>query len=161
MLCNSYQGDIDSARANLEPRLRLLPPSTRLTIIKTLANSWSTSSRFQEGGDHLCVFGCSACCPRSPLNDCRDSLTHYLVCPIFWSLLEEVSPVPMPRSCSEKLGIVESWFDLRIHAVAHHVYHYVRFSLGKQASVIHTYKQWGEWRSECVIAARVAFDVHF
>ena len=67
----------------------------------------------------------------------------------------------MPYSWSERLGIVVNWFDLRLLAVAHHIYHYTRFSLGQQASDIHTYKKWDERRAECLIAAKVAFDVHF
>ena len=55
-----------------------------MCLIKTWANSWSTSERYHEAIRHKCILGC---------ND-KDELRHYLVCPPFWAMLNSAARAP-------------------------------------------------------------------
>ena len=53
-------------------------PGIMMTVIKSILNSWVTSHRFHEDVQLHRIFGCEGC---------RDTLSHYLVCDPFWTLL--------------------------------------------------------------------------
>ncbi len=48
-----------------------------MAVIKSWANVWTTSARMNEDDKLPCVFGC----------DDRDTLSHYIQCEPFWSVL--------------------------------------------------------------------------
>ena len=50
---------------------------------KSVCGAWTTSHRLHEINQLPCVFGCT---------DSKDTLSHYLVCPVLWQLAREVCP---------------------------------------------------------------------
>ena len=64
-----------------------------MQVIKTWANSWSTSDRYHEELKLPCIWGCR--CFFQCEEDARDELAHYLECPIFWAFLDSCLRVPL------------------------------------------------------------------
>ena len=67
-----------------------------MSVIKTLANSWATSTRYHEDIRKFCFVGCH-CFLDVEEADCEtptDSLAHYLACPLFWSLINSACRSP-------------------------------------------------------------------
>jgi len=103
-----------------------------------------------------CIFGCSFRKPSLPSFKAADSLSHYLVCPVQWRIIESVCELPCGSSAVERLGVSQRSADLRVLAIAHHIYHYCKFtsSFGV-VSNMYTY-QLGALVEEAVAAVRVA-----
>ena len=101
--------------------LLTLKPGPRLCVIKTLINSWATSSRMHES----VILPC-ACCGEFM----EDELTHYLSCDSFWTLL--VSSARLNKSFlsltpSQRLGLSNpSTVGFNLLAGAFLVYHAVK-----------------------------------
>lgn len=144
MLCREYDGNIVAALANLEPRLLCLPMTSRVAVIKAICNSWCTSRRYHEAIVHPCVFGCNACHPFLPDTVFFDELSHYLVCPRMWSIVGQVTGLPVGNSAGSRLGVGMEWLDLRLLALAHHIYHSLKLGHEQLLGSISTYAGWGE-----------------
>ena len=87
-LCPSLEGSICSGflrSHEFASNKKMLGIGPMMIVIKTWANSWSTSDRYQEDLRLPCIFGCSQYegCPMGA----KDFLTHYLTCPILWHLI--------------------------------------------------------------------------
>ena len=65
-----------------------------MLIIKTWANSWSTSERYQEDLCLGCVFGCNGYALGNHIINFKDELSHYLACPILWAIICSVERAP-------------------------------------------------------------------
>ena len=50
-------------------------PYIKVCWLRSITGAWCTSTRLASVQGRTCIFGCV---------DCRDELTHYLVCPILW-----------------------------------------------------------------------------
>lgn len=140
--CPGYSGNVEVALANLEPRLCLVPMTSRVAVIKTICNSWCTSCRYHEVVRHSCIFGCNACHPQVPASHFGDELSHYLVCPRLWSIIREVAGLPIGESASDRLGITTVWLDLRLLALAHHIYHSLKLGYEQLLGTCTTYSRW-------------------
>jgi len=111
----------------LESRLSALRPNSAFVVIKTLCNTWCTSHRYHSDAGMRCVFGCSVLGPVFSSRTSRVTLSHYLVCPILWRLLEGLCSQPVGLSALDKLGCTNVRTNLRMLVVAHSVYHYCKF----------------------------------
>ena len=49
-----------------------------MSVMKSWANAWTTSSRMHEAICLPCILGC---------DDCTDSLNHYVICDPLWSIV--------------------------------------------------------------------------
>ena len=81
-------------------------------------------------------------------------MAHYMVCQATATQLE-VSTSP-----SARLGIWMQWLDLRLIAIAYHIYHTCKFSLEVYTYRIHTYKQGDQVLMQACEAARIAVTEH-
>ena len=63
-----------------------------------------------------------------PHSEQRDTLAHYLQCPILWRILESLSIQPVGRFPIDKLGCTSTATDLRMLVVAHSLYHSCKFN---------------------------------
>ena len=80
-----------------------LPKACRMAVLKTWGNAWTTTTRFHETELWPCIFGCCKC---------EDSLTNYLTCEPFWTLIctsaksavEAFFFPPQVRACFEDLS---------------------------------------------------------
>ena len=66
-----------------------------MRVLKTWVNSWATTHRCQEAMRFPCLFGCS---------DAKDSLTHYVMCPILFALNRQLCPTT-PACPLRRLGL--------------------------------------------------------
>jgi len=101
---------------------KTLSSSVVLTVLKTWANSWCTTSRYHEDILWPCIFGCCGA---------KDELAHYLCCIRFWSGICE--------SCDLQESLVHvdplikmslanpSSFWAKLIAVASRTYHAIKF----------------------------------
>ena len=109
-------------------------------IIKTLTNSWCTSSRFHEEKRLECIFGCE---------DRDDSLEHYLDCGVLWPIITSCARLGkewLEVGTAMKLGLQNPTKILvSLTMVAHRVYHKMRF---QYTSVILEARR--QWPSRCV-----------
>ena len=64
----------------------LLPSHAAMTVLKTVANAWTTRSRLHSVEQWSCIFGC----------ECEDRLRHYLQCPVAMSALAAALGLQMP-----------------------------------------------------------------
>ena len=87
VICRDYDGCGAIAASNLHDNLMDTPQKCRLMIVKTIANSWSTSVRYHEVVHHSCLFGCGRLGPLPPQAAPDDSVAHYVHCPILWRLV--------------------------------------------------------------------------
>ena len=55
-------------------------------------------------------------------------LSHYLVCPILWSHIQEYSALSVGQSASQRLCIDATCIDPRLLAVAHIIYHHMKLN---------------------------------
>lgn len=122
-VCVDYNGNIQSAVAILEPRLRNLSPTRRAAIVKTASNSWCTSHRYHEQHIHNCILRCGSVHPCLPNVTFSDSLPHYLIWPSLWGFVIGTTGLPVGSSASSRVGVSMEWLDLRHVALAHHTYH--------------------------------------
>ena len=123
VVCADYDLQVVPAMQCLTVNLQELCRSNRILVVKTLANSWSTSSRYHEHHRLSCVFGCAVNCPRHSCNDAADSVRHYLSCPILWSIIGLVTKAFFGSSPCSRLGIVAVPTDLRPLALSYLLYH--------------------------------------
>ena len=104
---------------------------------------------------HHCIFGCNACRPRQENAVCLDQLSHYLVCPRLWSIIARVSGLPVGSSACSRVGVSMEWIDLRLIALAHHIYHILKLGRENMLGTCTTYLRWA-----CVLdAAEVAAKI--
>lgn len=126
VLCCGGAFVTDSAlTGSLQPRLSALGSSPCMIVVKTLANSWATSSRCHEAFQSTCLLGCDYC---HPLFGSRpsDSLAHYLSCPILWRFVKAASGL-WPGDCAaHRCGISGRAIDPRLLSVAHITYHHLK-----------------------------------
>ena len=130
------------------------PMTVRTAVIKTISNSWCTSSRYHEAIVHHCIFGCNACCPRPENAVFLDQLSHYLVCPRLWSLIARVSGLPVGSSACSRVGVSMEWIDLPLIALAHHIYHSLK--LGNMLGTRTTYSRWSRVIHAAEVDAKIA-----
>ena len=104
--------------------LMTIGPGPRLLVIKTLINSWSTSSRMGESVVLPCLF-----CGQVE----EDELCHYLSCDTFWTLLissaglKTVSLSLLSLSPSQRVGMLNpSKVCFKLLAGAFLVYHAIK-----------------------------------
>ena len=154
VLCPLFSAGVPFALANLEPRLLLVPMSIRTIVIKTICNSWCTSSRYHEAIQHHCIFGCNACqpCAGSPA---FDQLCHYLICPRLWSIVAQVSGLPIGSTACARLGVSMEWIDLRLLALAHHIYHTLKLGNENMLGTCTSYSRWARVLDFAVVAAKI------
>ena len=123
-------------------------------VLQGFVNSWSTSACFHETPVQPCLFGCSK--HRPIRSEFTDSLTHYLECPILWSLVAEATELCVGQSASDRLALSRHPIDLRLLAVAHIMYHHLKFSIGYRMSNDIYFLELEALRSELIIATKVA-----
>ena len=85
-------------------------------VIRTIANSWTTSYRFDETIKLSCVFGCP---------DCKDELRHYLNCTALWRLIFDISGGESLSDIPSRMCITAEGSPKRT-ALAHLIYHYIK-----------------------------------
>ena len=103
-------------------------------VSKTWANSWSTTERYHEEQVLPCIFGCRQY--RGCEAGAKDSLGHYLDCPILWLLLYSVLRTPSfsISAPGAKLACLSrhSLNDLRRLCLAFKCYHALRMGHPKR-----------------------------
>ena len=105
----------------------------------------------------LCSFVSLVCSKHWPIRTvCIDSLTHYLECPLLWSLVFEASQFHVGFSSVDRRALSWHPIDLRLLVVAHILYHYLKFSIGYRVSNLMYYQGLGAFRNELFIAAKLA-----
>ena len=100
-----------------------------MIVIKTLANSWATSTRYHEDIRKMCLVGCHCFLDveEAESETPTDSLAHYLACPLFWSLISSARRSP----CTEWEITVPQRFCLdnpsvrraNLLAIGYRIYH--------------------------------------
>ena len=70
--------------------------SVAMSVIKTVCNSWATSTRYHEDVRKSCFVGCHCFLDASgsEQDTPTDSLAHYLACPLLWSLIDSACRSP-------------------------------------------------------------------
>ena len=111
------------AFGNVQRFLSQRPPAEAISVLKSWAHAWTTSSRMHEAVVLPCVLGC---------RDALDTQEHYLACERFWRLVyssRSSSSRYRPRSVLGRLGLLPLSFDaLQDLVVASRFYHYIKFS---------------------------------
>ena len=88
---------------------------TRVIWWKTICGAWTTSHRMHEEFIKSCVYGCV---------DCKDTLCHYLECPVLWQLAREVVPLEVSSRPAYRLSLVSpTKQSLNRLAIAFNLYH--------------------------------------
>ena len=103
---------------NLQPILNSANPYVRVCWLRTVCGGWTTSVRMhQETPFEKCFLGC---------RECEDTLSHYLACPVLWSLSREISGISeLSPSVHTRLSLVNPHIDqLKLLAFCHALYHY-------------------------------------
>ena len=99
-----------------------------MMIIKTWANSWSTSDRYHEETRLPCIMGCQ--CFVSCEDDAKDVLAHYLECPILWTVINSAALTlqrPQEGSAECRACLCNPTLnDFKRLVVAFNVYHSLR-----------------------------------
>ena len=91
---------------------------TRMVWFKTVCGAWTTSHRMHEDRQLQCLFGCQ---------DCKDTLRHYLYCPVIWQIAREVCPFEESSSLAVRLGMTSpSKQALNRLAIVFGIYHSVK-----------------------------------
>ena len=99
---------VDQALKSLVTALSTTTQSNGLLVIKTVANSWTTSYRYHEHVLLDCVFGCHKMRPLRKGATHRDTLSHYLVCPRLWSMINHIWPYDSPADAESRLCLTPS-----------------------------------------------------
>ena len=83
-----------------------------------MCGAWTTSHRLHEGDQLPCIFGCT---------DSKDTMCHYLVCPVVWQLAREACPSEESSSVPWRLCLNPPTKEcfLRL-SIASGVYHSVK-----------------------------------
>jgi len=129
VLCPGFVFNVPQTIAKWAILLKGKSLSIKVIALRSLVNSWTTSYRFHEPVLLSCVFGCSRLgpFPRNHLN-CRDELSHYLVCRPLWQMVSEIINIDMTIMKSpERLGVGRVC-NVEGIVMAHHMYHFVKHS---------------------------------
>ena len=100
--------------------LHSTPSHIALSMVKTITNAWTTSSRCHDADRQPCLFGCNA----------DDSLAHYLQCaPLLMAIsiaVGDALPIPTP----DHFSLLTPPLDSRKHIlrvfISFHSYHVSR-----------------------------------
>ena len=92
-LCNEFLGNFQWL-THLIAIMQEVKIHCRLVWWKTVCGAWTTSHRLHEVNQLPCIFGCT---------DSKDTLSHYLVCPVLWQLAREVCPNEESSSVPSRL----------------------------------------------------------
>lgn len=128
VICKGYDNTNEIAITNLEPRLSALLAQHVMIVVKSLINSWATSTRFHEQLGLPCAFGCVSNHPVQSDCDHSDSLRHYSTCPILWNIFECATELFGGSFASERIGITASSIDLRLLSIALLTFHNLKFN---------------------------------
>ena len=94
-----------------------------------------------------CIFGCT---------DCKDRLSHYLICNILWSILDEAfSGEIAPTSYSRVNYLTPSLKKIIIISAAFEIYHALKIGLRHEVDIAQSSRKFGEMYR---IASRLASD---
>ena len=91
-----------------------------MMIIKTWANSWTTSGRYHDANPITCILGC----------DQKDCMSHYIRCNPFWGknycgtggLCTDLVKPPAEKLCF----LNANWIDLKRLCIAFKCYHVLK-----------------------------------
>ena len=128
--------NIPRACRNLVESLAHSPLSQKMMIIRTIVNSWATSCRYHEKVILDCVFGCNNDHPLLSDTVKKDELSHYLVCPRLWKIVDQAYPLqrPLPHPL-HLLCLRFADSDPIPMVLAHIIYHSIRHSRGPSLAV--------------------------
>ena len=143
-MCHNYDLRVAPAMAALSSNIAVLSRPNRILVLKTLANSWTTSTRYHESVRLSCVFGCGHNCPVPSNRDTEDSVRHYLCCPFLWGAIQSCLTVPVPRDPRERLGISAPGLDLRPLAISYCVYHRIKQQHYSLVRNMYSRAEWGK-----------------
>ncbi len=76
LIFGSFKRRVDELRSVLTKASAKGQRLEVFAVLRTLANAWSTTSRYQEARQWCCIFGC----------DARDNLEHYICCDPLWTI---------------------------------------------------------------------------
>ena len=93
-----------------------------MMVIKSVCNSWVTSSRYHESVLLPCIFGCNSNCPRPKDDHAADDVHHYIRCPALWSVISSVMQTSNPPLPEQRLCLTV-FADPRGIVLAHGIYH--------------------------------------
>jgi hypothetical protein len=120
-LCNPLPVIDWEPAANL---LKTVPTHAAITVIKTWANSWTTSARFHDGKLVHCCFGCDT-------GD--DSIEHYLVCAPLWRNVSSATGYACAEDVLERICISaptrENLVNLLVASITYHTVKHQYLSL--------------------------------
>jgi len=115
--------EFTSSQSHFCKAAKQVGPGIMMTVIKTILNSWVTSHKFHEAMLIDCIFGCEGC---------KDTLTHYLSCDPFWTLLVCTCKLDgqwLGMTPAKRLGIRSpNKTALTLITVASRCYHAIRMS---------------------------------
>ena len=94
-----------------------------MMVIKSVCNSWVTSSRYHESVLLPCIFGCNSNCPRP--KHAADDVHHYIRCPALWSVISLVMQTSNPPLPEQRLCLTV-FADPRGIVLAHGIYHAIK-----------------------------------
>ena len=125
LLCPLSRLSATDASENLFWNIGDKPIAFKMMVIKSVCNSWVTSSRYHESVLLPCIFGCNSNCPRPKDDHAADDVHHYIRCPALWSVIGSVMqtsnpPLPEQRLCLTALA------DPRGIVLAHGIYHAIK-----------------------------------
>ena len=108
---------VDNWFHTLHSVLETLNPFIRFCWLRTACGGWTTSARMHgEVSFDQCIFACHCS---------EDTLSHYLQCPVLWSLAREISRTnELSCSINARLSLSEPSRDqLVLLAFCHSIYH--------------------------------------
>ena len=108
------------------------PKESKIIVMRSVLNGWVTSYRYHEHIALPCVFGCKLFHPIHP-DGYKDTLTHYLQCPLLWKIVADVLQVDIPTSAAFKLCLVPGC-NPYIIIIAHKIYHFIK--MGNRSRVL-------------------------
>ena len=113
--------DLDSTVLMLATHLKELGPHCASCVIKTLTNSWCTSSRFHEDNLLPCIFG---------RFNASDTVEHYLSCDCLWTTIASCANLSAAWFCNDIGTQLElqnaNHHSLKILCVSFRLYHAIK-----------------------------------
>jgi hypothetical protein len=114
--------------------LKAAPMQAAVTVIKTWANSWTTSARYHDDKLGHCCFGC--------VHEV-DSLEHYLVCGPLWRVTASATKIGYAEDVLGRLCIVTPCRDDLLNlVVASGTYHTVKMQYLDKVREAKTLNEW-------------------
>ena len=155
LLCKGKKLGINYDLQDWTSATRILQSKRRgyltMSFLKTILNSWTTSSRFHHGDGLSCILGCES-------EDAEDSVRHYLSCPVFRDCVGSAFSCEMSSDASffGPQGNVTVNHIMHVAAafVAYHDVKRGHFDIIWQASMSASYTQVRTTLTECLSAAR-------